>query len=457
MGLRRSKSKSLRTIFIKYILYLGVFITTLMLVNYLVFGIASIGVYPANYSERIIQKNYDELKNSPKVNMDLLTPMCNFGVYSEAGDFLYGNFSVKYIDDSWDNYRKGKNTIGLSDYIISIEREEEVLIISYPLSMQFTNDGLRKTLPNAELTIIFSFLFQLFILIILWSNRLAKRINSELRNLLNTVEKIEEHNLDFDVGVSNIGEINLVLQGIDMMKNSLKTALEEQWNFEQKKKEQISALAHDVRAPLTIVKGNVGLLKETDVTDEQKNYCNYIEKSSNQMEEYLQRLLSITKEERGNSELDNIINIRKFILSLKDQGEALGKIKDISIICNIEIDKGLHLKGNEIELERSFMNIITNAVNFSPNNSTITINANIKNRNLIIEVKDQGKGFSEKILKHGKEQFFMEDESRTESGHHGLGLYITNNIIKNYNGELILSNDKNGGGVVQVIIPLVRG
>ncbi len=58
MGLRRSKSKSLRTIFIKYILYLGVFITTLMLVNYLVFGIASIGVYPANYSERIIQKNY---------------------------------------------------------------------------------------------------------------------------------------------------------------------------------------------------------------------------------------------------------------------------------------------------------------------------------------------------------------------------------------------------------------
>ena len=220
MGLRRSKSKSLRTIFIKYILYLGVFLTTLMLVYYLIFGIASIGVYPANYSERIIQKNYDELKNSPKVNMDLLTPMCSFGVYSEAGDFLYGNFPVKYIDKGWGNYRQGINTIGLSDYIISIEREEEVLIISYPLSMQFKNDGLRKTLPNAELTIIFSFLFQLLILIILWSSRLAKSINSELRNLLNAVEKIEEQNLAFDVGVSSIEDINLVLQGIDMMKIS---------------------------------------------------------------------------------------------------------------------------------------------------------------------------------------------------------------------------------------------
>ena len=227
--------------------------------------------------------------------------------------------------------------------------------------------------------------------------------------------------------------------------------------MEQKKKEQISALAHDVRTPLTIVKGNVGLLKETDVTIEQKKYCNYIESSSIQMEEYLQRLLSITKEEVDNSKSNSIINIRSFIDSLKNQGEALGEMKGINITCNIDIEEGLYLRGNEIELERAFMNIITNAVNFSQNNSTIIINANVKNRNLIIEIKDQGKGFSEKTLKYGKEQFFMEDESRTEAGHHGLGLYITNNIIINYNGKLILSNDENGGGVVRVIIPLARG
>ncbi|NLV86327.1 MAG: HAMP domain-containing histidine kinase [Clostridiales bacterium] len=457
MGIRKNRGNTLRRIFMKNIFYLGAFITILILANYLVFIIASLGVYPANYSERIIQRNYDELKNAPKVTMDLLTPMCSFGIYSETGGFLYGNFPPKYIDAGWDSYKQGKKTIGLSDYIISVEREEDVLIISYPLNMQFTNDGLRKTLPNAELTIIILFLFQLFVLIIMWSSRLAKRINEELGNLLYSVKRIEEQNLDFDVGASNIEEINLILQGIDTMKNSLKATLEEQWNLEKKKKEQISALAHDVRTPLTIVKGNVGLLKETDVTNEQKSYCNYIEKSSNQMEEYLQKLLSITKEEIDNSEVDNIINIRKLISSLKNQGEVLGRIKDISIICNLNIGEGLYLKGNEFELERAFMNLITNAVNFSPNNSTIIINANIKNRNLIIEVKDEGEGFSEKILKHGKEQFFMEDESRTKSGHYGLGLYITNSIIKNYNGELILSNDKNGGGTVNVIMPLERG
>ena len=114
MGLRKSKGKTLRTIFIRYIFYLGIFIMTLILVNYLIFGIASIVVYPANYSERIIQKNLDKLKNSPKITMNLLTPMCSFGVYSEDGNFLYGNFPVKNIEASWDSYSQGKNTIGLS-------------------------------------------------------------------------------------------------------------------------------------------------------------------------------------------------------------------------------------------------------------------------------------------------------------------------------------------------------
>ena len=245
----------------------------------------------------------------------------------------------------------GENIIGSLGYITSIQRNEGVLIISYPLSMQFMSEDLRRTLPNAELTIIFLFLFQLFILIISWSNKLAKRINSELKNLLNAVEKIEEQDLDFNIGTSNIKDIDIVLQGIEMMKNSLKIALEEQWFLEQQKKEQISALAHDVKTPLTIVKGYVGLLKETGMTEEQKSYCIYIEESSEQMEEYLERLLLITKEEIDDRESDKIIYIGELINSLKNQGEVLGKMKDINIICNIDIKEGIYLKGNEFELE----------------------------------------------------------------------------------------------------------
>ncbi|WP_193708338.1 hypothetical protein [Alkalibaculum sporogenes] len=70
--------------------------------------------------------------------------------------------------------------------------------------MQFRSERLKKVLPNAEVAIIFLFFLQLITIIVLWSNRFAKRVNSELKALLITTEKIQEQNLDFNVGNSNI-------------------------------------------------------------------------------------------------------------------------------------------------------------------------------------------------------------------------------------------------------------
>jgi signal transduction histidine kinase len=65
--------------------------------------------------------------------------------------------------------------------------------------------------------------------------------------------------------------------------------------------------------------------------------------------------------------------------------------------------------------------------------------------NLLIEVSDDGPGFSERMLKPGKEQFLMEDDSRSAGGHYGLGLYIADRIIEKSDGDVIPGN-LNGGG-----------
>jgi signal transduction histidine kinase len=413
-------------------------------------------VYPANYSEKVIQNNYEELKYSPKVTMELLTPMSSFGVYSKDGHYLYGNFSSENKKINWDTYCKGDNSIGFSNYIISISREKDILIINYPLTMQFKSDLLRNVFPNAELVVIFLFLLQLITIIVLWSNRFAKKVNIELQSLLETTEKIQEQNLDFNVGNSNIEEIGMVLNGIDKMKNFLKIALEEQWLLEKQKREQISALAHDIKTPLTIVKGNAQLLKETELSKEQENYCNYIEESSDQMDEYIQKLLIYTKKEIDIEHPNENVKVIKVLNSLERQSEALSKTKKINIVWKIDVEDNLYIKGFENELERAIMNIIKNAFDFSPNGSTIAIYGASDNYELTIQVVDQGNGFSKKMLRYGKEQFYMENESRTKTGHHGLGLYIANTVITKYNGELTLSNDENGGGAVTVKIPIFQ-
>ena len=444
------KEKKLRTTFIGYVVSLGILIIIILIVNYYLFIVASIGVYPANYSEKIIHKNFDQLKESPRITMDLLTPMCSFGVYSNEGDYLYGNLSELDQNLIWDNYNNGKISAGAMHYVIGITRENEELLIKYPLTMQYKSENLRNTLPNAEITITILLIIEFVIVLLLLSNRFAKKINKELKLLLSATKKIEEQDLNFTIENSDLQEINMVLQGINKMKDSLRISLEEQWAIEQQKREQISALAHDVKTPLTIVKGNVELLMETDITEEQKKYCNYIEESSRQMDEYIHSLLTIAKNHTADNNPKEIIYIIEMLNSLKIRGEALGKIKDINILWKTDIEDGVYIKGCKSELERGIMNIIGNGVDFSPNNSTIEINCFIDNYQLIIEVIDQGKGFSEKILRHGKEQLIMGDESRTKKGHHGLGLYIADNIIKKHNGDIILSNDVNGGGLVRL-------
>ncbi|WP_456297908.1 sensor histidine kinase [Bacillus xiapuensis] len=449
------KSKKLRTIFIEYVVSLGALIITLLLANYSLFT-SSAMVYPANYSEKVIQRNYEELKNSPKVTMELLTPMSSFGVYSKDGHYLYGNFSSENKKIIWDTYSNGGNSIGLSNYIVSIVREKDILIINYPLTMQFRSERLREVLPNAELAMVFLFILQLIIVFFLWSNRFAKRVKIELEALLVTTEKIKEQNLDFNVGNSNIEEIGMVLKGIDKMKNSLKIAIEEQWLLEKQKREQVSALAHDIKTPLTIVKGNAELLKETELTKEQKNYCNYIKESSEQMDEYIQKLLTFTKNEIDKEHPNDNIKVIKVLNSLERQSGALSKTKKINTAWKVDIEENLYIKGDENEFERAIMNIIKNAFDFSPKGSTIAIYSVADNYELTIQVIDQGNGFSKKTLKYGKEQFFMENESRTKTGHHGLGLYIANTIITKCNGELTLSNDENGGGAVTVKVPIFQ-
>lgn len=454
MGLK--KKTKLRTSFIKFVIAIGISAIVLIVLNIILLYQSLKVVYPSNYSEKVIQENMDLLKKVEKVSPDLLTPMSSFGVYNEDGNYLYGNFSEKEIDRNWNKYKDGRRNVGLKNFIVGIKREEGILLIQYPITPQYKNKKLRAFFPNIESMIIILFCVEFIAIIFLLSNRFAKKINQGLNSLLISTKKIEDGDLNFNVGGSNIKEISMVLRGIEKMKDSLKSALEEQWLLEKQKRDQISALAHDVRTPLTIVKGNVELLKETKITQEQESYCNYIEDSSRQMGKYIESLLVVTRDKSKYNSLNENILIVDFLNSLKEQGESLCKTKKINLIWKMEMEKDRYILGYKDGLERALMNIISNAVNFSPKNSTIEISSTTDKRDLIIKIIDEGHGFSQNMLKHGKEQFAMEDKSRTKNEQHGLGLYIADNIIKKHNGEIILSNGINRGGFVTVKIPIEK-
>lgn len=77
---------------------------------------------------------------------------------------------------------------------------------------------------------------------------------------MEATKEISEQNLDFEVGHSNIKEFEDVLCSFSSMKDNLKSSLEKQWNAEKLQREQIAALAHDLKTPLTVIQGNADLI-----------------------------------------------------------------------------------------------------------------------------------------------------------------------------------------------------
>lgn len=138
-------------------------------------------------------------------------------------------------------------------------------------------------------------------------------------------------------------------------------------------------------------------------------------------------------------------------------------ISQAEIICK---DKGIviqqtqhalpkHITGDRVLLERALMNVVSNAVEHSPVDSPLYMDADGQGDHLSVCITDCGCGFSQEALKHAKERFYMADQSRGSELHYGMGLYIVDVIIKQHRGELLLSNSAESKGA-RVTIRLPR-
>jgi len=127
----------------------------------------------------------------------------------------------------------------------------------------------------------------------------AKKFHFQIAPLFEAISEVAKHNLDFEVGHSSIKDFEDLLISFSYMKESLKASLEQRWKVEQMQKEQIAALAPDLKTPLTVIQGNADLICETELDEEQRLYAEYISSSSEQMQLYIRTLIDISRVATG--------------------------------------------------------------------------------------------------------------------------------------------------------------
>lgn len=461
MGIK--KQFKLRTIFTRYLfafcistLFIIILAITVTLTLPNLFSpIPNKGLLPANYAENELMKSKDKIAASKKVTPNLIPDLCKYAVYTKNGKMLSGNLSSRTAKKAWELSQNADDSSDLFYHYLKINRKNEVCIVQYSIYVQFASSTLRKFLPIPVVLLIILFCFGFILETIILTRNFSKKITQKMSGLQTAVDKIQNQNLDFSIEPSGIFEVDNILFSMDKMKEALKASMKKQWDLEEARRMQISALAHDIKTPLTIVKGNAELLTETEENDEQKEYTKYIIESSHDIEKYIKTLIEISKAETGYTLCKKDINTHTYLEELLSHINALISIKKLRIeFSTHNLPKSFNADINL--LERALINVVSNAVDYSKENSTITFSVEGTTKHINFVICDSGSGFSKEALTKAKQQFYMGDSSRGNKFHYGMGLYIANSIVKQHGGKIELSNSNiTKGAEVRICIPLL--
>lgn len=431
--------------FVKYFLYIFVGIVLTVFILACAFGmlLASGLVYPAHYAEDQARSAVLKIQTAERLTEELIPELCQYAVFDKDGRVLGGNMESAEAAHAWDviggKAFNGGNYIG-APYYLGIMRESEYCVLRYQLIVQYQSAALRKYLPSPEVMLLIIFLAAVLVIILSVAVRFNAIVRRKLSPLAEAADRIQKQDLDFAISYGSVKEINTILAAMDEMRTALKESLEGQWRMEQTKNEQMSALAHDLKTPLTLVRGNADLLGDTETTEEQRAYIDCIMDSALQMQDYVQMMIEVVRSSVSMPVDRHRGDVTVFLEELKRQAEGLCVIHHVDLLWEC-VDFTEKIYAQPTLLARAFMNIFSNAAEHTPEGGTILFEGGKDEANFIFTISDTGSGFTESALIHAKEQFYMDDDSRSASGsHYGMGLYIVDTIIKQHDGTVILEN-----------------
>ena len=413
-------------------------------------------VIPANQVESDLYAVRNDIETSKVFNPDILPDGTSYVFLTREFKLKKSNMPVNLQEESLLNYQFKNAHGGKYGYFQSFERSDGIVIVNYQLTPRYGNEWLNQHFPNANLMMIGSMMVSILLIFVVLTLLYANKLRQQLRPILKATEKIAEQDLEFQTSQSTIKEFNQVLSGLDHMRVALRESLMENWKAEQDKQNQISALTHDLKTPLTVARGHAELLAMTPLDEEQTDLLEHFQKGIAQVDSYVKELSEVNKTSLTKTLSLEDISVKEFVEDIYDQTLSLAQTKQINVVFDKkEIEKEIIGYWDRSLLNRAFMNIVSNAVEHTPSGSQLLLTARVEEDEFKFICLDSGSGFSLESLEKATQLFYQEDKSRQSRNHSGLGLTIANDIIRLHHGSLSLSNDNGTGGAkVTIILPL---
>ena len=262
-----------------------------------------------------------------------------------------------------------------------------------------------------------------------------------LVKLKKATQNIKEGNLDFVLDVEGKDEFSELCQDFEEMRRRLKESTEEKSLIEKENRELISNISHDLKTPITAVKGYVEGIMDgvADTPEKMDRYVRTIYNKTNEMDHLINELTFYSKIDTNRIPYTfNKLNVEDYF---EDCSEEVGlelETRGIELVYANYVEKDVMVIADGEQIRRVIHNIISNAINYMDKPKGI-IQIRIKDVGdfIQIEIEDNGKGIGPKDLPYIFDRFYRTDVSRNSSkGGSGIGLSIVKKILEDHGGKV---------------------
>ena len=278
--------------------------------------------------------------------------------------------------------------------------------------------------------------------------RVTDGILKPLEDVVNAAFKISEQN-DLSKRIpmksKNKDEVGVLIEVMNKTFERLEELLMSQQRF-------LADVSHDLRTPLTVIKGNAELMRKTGWADAES--LDSIDEEVNRLTHMVGDLMLLVQAESGQLPLEwkpvrldvLIEDVVKHMRPLIDEKQSftLGSLSEVWV------------KGDAYRLKQVFENLVSNAIQYTPRGGKVDMELRRIARSVFVDVKDTGLGISSQDLSHIFERFFRAEPSRlrTKESGFGLGLAISNWIVKQHHGEILIDSKMGVGSTFTVKLPI---
>lgn len=222
----------------------------------------------------------------------------------------------------------------------------------------------------------------------------------------------------------------------------------------ERKDEFIGVASHELKTPLTSLKGYLQLMGiQENLPGPVKSYISKANISLKKLQHLVDELLDVSRIKAGKLEFSkHIFNLTELVNQCVENSSIMYPLYTIKK----EFDERIMVLGNEERIEQVFMNLMNNAVKYSPQNRNIIVRTEQDGISAIVSVTDFGVGMSEQEEKFIFERFYRVNGNNFSTPGLGMGLYIASEIIKEHNGEIKVKSKLNEGSVFSFSLPLAK-